>query len=384
MQYDNPELTFSGERLRVRYTLHGLNEADAYRIAEFICVEQTVEFPYELLPPGLLRDNMVGRVESFMPLPDSSYEVLISYAAESTGYELPQFLNVVFGNISFTPGVRLESLDLPPSLRAAFKGPRFGRKGIRELLGISSRPLTSTALKPMGQSPQQLAEMAYQCALGGIDIIKDDHGLSDQAFCPFEERVARCVEAIAKANQQTGYHCLYFPCISGPMEKFLAKVRFAKSAGADGLMLMPAFSGLDMIRMLAEDDTVGLPIMFHPGFLGTYRRTPEFGISPYVLHGQLSRLMGADISIFPHYEGRFAPPQEECRLAAEGTCVPMGDIKPNLPSPGGGVRPEFFEEMRDFYGPDTVFLVAGNLHRHGPDLVESSRHFRAVVESLGE
>lgn len=382
MEYNNPNLTFSGERLKVRYTLHGLDEADARKIAEFICVEQTVEFPYELLPPGSLRDNMVGHIESFNQLADGTYEVLISYAAESTGYELPQFLNVVFGNISFTPGIRVESLDLPPSLTTAFKGPRFGRQGIRELLGVSSRPLTSTALKPMGLSPQQLAEMAYQCALGGIDIIKDDHGLSDQAFSPFEERVPRCVEAIAKANRETGYRCLYFPCISGRMESFLEKVRFAKNAGADGLMLMPAFSGLDMMRMLAEDDTIGMPIMFHPGLLGTYRRTPEFGLSPYVLHGQLSRLMGADITIFPHYEGRFAPPREECRLAAEGTAVAMGHIKPNLPSPGGGVRPEFFREMRDFYGPDAVFLVAGNLHRHGPDLVESSRHFREVVEGL--
>jgi ribulose-bisphosphate carboxylase large chain len=31
--------------------------------------------------------------------------------------------------------------------------------------------------------------MAHACALGGIDIIKDDHGLSDQPFCRYEERV---------------------------------------------------------------------------------------------------------------------------------------------------------------------------------------------------
>jgi ribulose-bisphosphate carboxylase large chain len=150
------------------------------------------------------------------------------------------------------------------------------------------------------------------------------------------------------------------------------------------LMIMPAFSGLDTIRMVAEDDSIGMPVMFHPGFLGTYRRSPVFGISPFVLHGQLSRLMGADITIFPHYGGRFSPPQIECRLATDGTSVPMHHIKPNLPSPGGGVRPEHFEDMRSFYGPDAVFLAAGNLHRQGSNLIENSRHFRNTVEKLSD
>jgi hypothetical protein len=37
-----------------------------------------------------------------------------------------------------------------------------------------------TALKPMGSTTAELAKMAYDFAKGGIDIIKDDHGLADQ------------------------------------------------------------------------------------------------------------------------------------------------------------------------------------------------------------
>lgn len=380
----NPDLTFTGERFRVSYTLNEYEEDDARQMAAFICVEQTIEFPHDLVPPGAMHDLMVGQVESFAPRGDSCFEVVISYANEASGMELPQLLNVVFGNISFTPGVRVERLELPPGLANAFRGPRFGRQGVRDLMGVYDRPLTSTALKPMGLSAGQMAEMAYRCALGGIDIVKDDHSLSDQDYCPFRERISRCVEAVAKANRQTDYRCLYFPCISGRMEEFHQKVAFARDAGADGLMIMPAFSGLDTLRLVAEDDAVGLPVIFHPGFLGTYRRSGEFGLSPFVLHGQLSRLMGADISIFPHYGGRFAPPQEECQLALDGTSVPMHHIKANLPSPAGGVRPEHFPDMRDFYGRDAIFLVASNLHRHGPDLVESSRRFRAVAEELAD
>lgn len=376
----NPEVQFSGERFRVRYTLNGYSEEDARMIAGFICVEDTIEYPHELVTPGEYHDQMVGQVENFQGLPEGRYQVLISFAVETTGFELPQLLNVIYGNITFIPGIRVEELDLSPALLNTFQGPRYGRQGIRDLVQVPKRPLVSTALKPMGLSPVQLAEMAFQCALGGIDIIKDDHGLTDQAFAPYRERVPRCAEAVKEANQRTGYHSVYFPAVNGRMEEFWEKAYYAKESGADGIMLMPGLCGYDTARMLTEDDNLGLPVMFHPGFLGTYYMNPDVGIAPYVLNGQLPRLAGADITIFPHYAGRFAPPQEQCRQSEEATRVEMGGFKQVMPSPGGGVKPEFVADMADFYGLDVICLAAGNLHRLGPDLVENSRIFRRHAE----
>jgi ribulose-bisphosphate carboxylase large chain len=376
----NPPVRFSGERFRVKYTLTGYTEEDARMIADFICVEDTIEYPHELVAPGEYHDQMVGQVESFQPSGGDRFEVLISFAVETTGFELPQLLNVIYGNITFIPGIRVDELDLAPSLLDSFKGPRFGRQGIRELAGVPKRPLVSTALKPMGLSAAQLAEMAYQCALGGIDIIKDDHGLTDQSYSPYRERIPRCAEAIKKANQETGCQALYFPTLNGRMEEFWEKAYFARDNGADGVMVMPGLCGWDTARMLTEDDNFGLPVMFHPGFMGTYYSSPDFGIAPYVLNGQLPRLAGADITIFPHFAGRFAPPQEECRQTEIATRVEMGSYKQVMPSPGGGVKPEFVGDMADFYGLDVICLAAGNLHRLGPDLVENSRVFRRHAE----
>jgi ribulose-bisphosphate carboxylase large chain len=224
--------------------------------------------------------------------------------------------------------------------------------------------------------------MAYTCAFGGIDIIKDDHSLSFQRFSPFRKRVPPIVEAIKKANQKTGYHTMYFANISGPVDEIIEHAHFAKQAGVDGLMLLPGLYSLEFFRRIAEDDDLGLPMMFHPGLLGTYRITPYSGISTFVLHGQLSRLCGADISIFPHYGGRFSPPEESSRLAMEGTGVPMHNLKTNLPCPGGGVKAEYFEEMANFYGKDAVFLAAGNLHRHAENLHDASRDYRKIIETL--
>ncbi|MCK5347579.1 MAG: ribulose 1,5-bisphosphate carboxylase large subunit, partial [Candidatus Heimdallarchaeota archaeon] len=75
----NPEVQFSGERFLVWYTLSGYNEEDARMIAQFICVEDTIEYPHELVAPGDYHDQMVGQVELFNALDNSKHQVKISY-----------------------------------------------------------------------------------------------------------------------------------------------------------------------------------------------------------------------------------------------------------------------------------------------------------------
>ena len=101
---------------------------------------------------------------------------------------------------------------------AAFPGPRFGSAGLRALVGVPTGALIQTALKPQGSSTAQLAEMAYQLALGGIDVIKDDHGLANQTWSPFEERVTACCAAVAKANSETG-KCVNPPHLTSPQSR---------------------------------------------------------------------------------------------------------------------------------------------------------------------
>src|SRR5581483_3523011 len=199
---------YSGERLTAIYLLTG-NESEARAKAQDLTLEQTVELPDALVTDATIRANIIGRIEELTPLASDSYSAKISFAIETFGAELTQLLNVVFGNISLKPGIRLERIELFPSLEKIFRGPRFGRVGLREFLNVPERPLLCTALKPMGMSVEELANLAYQLTLGGIDIIKDDHGLANQPFAPFEERVARCAEAVARANQDCGGHSVY-------------------------------------------------------------------------------------------------------------------------------------------------------------------------------
>ncbi len=253
----------SGERFKVHYRLTG-NRDEAAEKARDICLEQTVEFPGDLLPAGDIPDHIVGRVESLESADADHWDAVISYAVEAAGGELTQFLNVIFGNISIKAGIRLERLELPVSLLRHFKGPRFGREKLRALLDVPQRPLLCTALKPMGLSASDLADHAYKFALGGIDIIKDDHGLADQPFSPFRERVERCVEAVDRANQESGRKCMYVANVSAAADQVIDKALFAKNAGAGGLLVSPGLVGLDTMRQIADDERIGLPILSHP------------------------------------------------------------------------------------------------------------------------
>ena len=371
---------YSGERFQVIYALaRCADEREARTRARDICVEQTVEFPAELVPAGLVRDHVFGRLEGLEAVADGRWHARISFAVESAGAELTQLLNVVFGNVSLQPGVRVERLELPDVILRGLPGPRFGRAGLRALCDAPERPLLCTALKPMGLSPTQLADLAYQLALGGVDLVKDDHGLADQRFCPFRERVARCAEAVHRANAETGGRTLYLPNVSGDADRLLRRADFARGAGAGGLLVAPGLVGFDAMRGLAADDTLDLPILSHPAMQGSFCVDPDHGISHYALFGQLHRLAGADTIIFPNYGGRFSFSPAECRALTAGVCAPMGPIEPALPAPAGGMTLARVPEMLSFYGRDVVLLIGGDLHRQG-DLVGACRRFRALVD----
>ncbi|MGH2523908.1 MAG: RuBisCO large subunit C-terminal-like domain-containing protein [Anaerolineales bacterium] len=374
-------IKLSGERFRVIYRLAG-SEVEAREKAQGICLEQTVEFPADLVPEGDIRDHVVGQIEAFERVAEDRFQAVISYALETSGFDLPQLLNVIFGNTSLKPGVRVERLDLPESLLRAFKGPRFGRAGVRYRLDVPQRPLLCTALKPMGLPSQALAHLAYQFALGGIDIIKDDHGLADQPFAPFRERVLRCAEAVARANRETGLKCIYVPNVTGPADQVVPNARFAKEAGAGGLLISPGLAGFDTMRRMADDDRIALPIMSHPAWQGSFAIHPDQGISHYALFGQIARLAGADASIYPNYGGRFSFSRAECVSIVEGVATPMAGIKPIFPAPGGGMGLARVPEMLECYGREVIFLIGGGLHQHGSDLVENCRTFSRLVEKM--
>ena len=350
--------------LIVRYRLASPDASHAMAQARELCVEQTVEFPAELLVVGELPAALVASVVA-LERDETGFLATIHYQPQVVGSELTQLLNVIFGNSSLKPGIRVEEIGLPEVLLKDYLGPRHGAAGLRALCGAKDRALLCAALKPMGLSPHQLAELAAALVAGGVDLIKDDHGLVDQAFCPFNDRVACCAEAVREANARHGMRARYAPNISADAEQLPQRLALAREAGVGAVMIAPGLIGWDSARRISERAAPDLAVLAHPALLGAFVAERSHGIAPAVLFGTLMRLLGADATIFPHAGGRFSFSECDCRQLAQQATAPLGRLRSVMPVPAGGMTVDRIDELLAVYGREVMVLIGGDLHREG-------------------
>ena len=368
-------------RFSVTYWIGATDEASAHTRALEIAVEQTVEIPRDIVPAGYIEDEILGRLESLTPDTDTrgGYLARISYSDDDIGDDLPQLLNIIFGNSSIRTETRIESLQLSEGIRALCPGPAFGTAGLRHRTGVATGPILMSAIKPVGLSTAELARLAHQFALGGMDYVKDDHGLANQKTAPYAERLKACVAAIGDANARTGFTTTYVPNITGPADLIFERAWMAKEQGAGGIMLAPSLVGFDVSRSLAADPDFGLPIVSHPTFGGPNVITPTTGFSHRFFFGTLQRLIGVDAAIYPNFGGRFSFSRDECLSIVDGCSADLGGLKPILAAPGGGMTFERVPEMRAAYGDEVMYLVGGALLRETADLPAACRRLAEAV-----
>jgi ribulose-bisphosphate carboxylase large chain len=356
----------SDASLRVTYLVRAAAGDIAAR-AEALMLEQTVELPRA----AAARDpwvaaHILGRVERIAAVGDGTHRVTIAQPLATTAGDPAQLLDVLFGNSSLQPDVVLADVELPDAAFDWLPGPRAGIAGLRAIAGVTGRPLVATALKPMGLRPAQLAALCGTFARAGIDLVKDDHGLADHPFCPFEARVEACLRAVEEAARDTGRRALYVPNLIGTPRQVHRQLAFAREAGVRAVMVSPMLTGLPLLHELATLAD-GLPIVAHPAFGGVLR-----ALEP-VLFGKLFRWFGADAVIFPHAGGRFSYSPETCAALAAELRAPHPRVRPALPAPAGGIKVERVAELLEFYGPDCILLVGGSLYEAGDSLFERTR-----------
>jgi len=363
-------------RLLVTYQFTGSNPRE---VADALRVEQTIEFPNDLAPQWI-QEEVVGKIENIESHTSNIHVFTISYNLGVTGNELPQFLNVVWGNASLFPGIRVIDLVIPNEFLAHFKGPRFGVAGLRSLFGAKHRPLITTALKPMGSDSRTLASMAATLSHAGFDLIKDDHSLANQPWAVWRERVKAVSDAVNEANSKSGSKTLYAPSLNLPFDQIHDAAYAAKEFGAGALLVLPGISGFDAMRALAENDDLALPIQAHPAMLGSHIINKENGIGHGILLGTIARLAGADVTIFPNAAGRFSFTREECLAIRDRAQNYLGDLKQIWVAPAGGMTLERIPEMVEMYGRDTALLIGGALSRG--NLAENAEKMRNLVAGL--
>jgi ribulose-bisphosphate carboxylase large chain len=334
--------------------------------ARAIAVEQSVEMPVAAIDDDFVKSEIVGRVEAIRDLANGQFEVRITLAAATVGGDAGQLINMLYGNSSIHDDVVLNDVELPSDLVQGFGGPRHGLHELRRRVGAHGRALTCSALKPQGLPADKLADLARKFAQGGIDYIKDDHGLADQAYSPFAARVAAIAEALA------GRPTRYVPSLSGDLDAMRAQIAIAAGAGIDTVMVAPVIAGFSNFHALVREHR-GMAFMAHPTMAGAAR------VAPPLLIGKLFRLLGADAVVFPNHGGRFGYAPETCGRLARAALADWGGLRPAVPVPAGGMTPARVPEMLDFYGADIMLLIGGGLLAARERLTEETAAFVAAV-----
>jgi ribulose-bisphosphate carboxylase large chain len=144
--------------MRASYRLRA-DESEVKGRAEALLYEQTVELPPAAVEDPYVRGEVLARLEGIETEGRGSHRIRVAYPDLATALDPAQILNVLFGNSSMHPDLELVDVELSPATSAALGGPRQGSGGLRKLVDVQDRPLTCTALKPMGLPTRELARL---------------------------------------------------------------------------------------------------------------------------------------------------------------------------------------------------------------------------------
>ena len=329
--------------------------------------------------------DLDGSVEDLVELPDGGYLTRICFPHEifEKG-NIPQYLSVIAGNLfglGKLEAVRLLDIDLPENLCGC--GPKFGIEGVRKIVGteVSGRPHIGTIIKPkVGLNPKDTAQVAYEAALGGLDLIKDDETLTNQTFCPLFERLEAVMDALDRAKDETGKQVLYAVNVTTGGDRIVELAHKAVSAGANMLMVDVLTAGFSAIQALAEDAAINVPIHVHRTMHGALTRNPHHGIAMRPI-AKLVRSAGGDQLHTGSVSGKMGSKAGEVIADNIEITKLLSYLKPVFPVSSGGLHPGKVAAEISKLGTDIILQAGGGIHGHPEGTTAGTRAMLQAAEA---
>jgi len=299
---------------------------------------------------------------------------------------VPQILSVIAGNLfglEGLKGVRLEDVAFPRGMLRAFKGPKFGIPGLRKALKRPDKPLVGTIVKPkIGLPPRDMADFVYEAGMGGLTNSKDDETLSNQRFCPLEDRVVAIAEAIDRVKAETGHVMMHAINVSTRGDRILEVAERAQELGASELMVDVFTCGFTAVQVLAEDPSIQLPIHVHRTMHAAITRNKDLGVSMAVF-SKLVRMCGGDAL----HVGTFGVGKMKSSAAEDHTnqraCVgPELPYERVMPVCSGGMHPALIEPLVKITGTDVQIQAGGGVAGHPRGVRAGARAMVQAVDAV--
>ncbi len=281
---------------------------------------------------------------------------------------MPNIFSSVAGNVFGLKEVkklRLVDIHFPLKILRSFKGPKHGIKGVRSVLSVKERPLVGTIIKPkLGLRTEDHADVAYEAWAGGCDVVKDDENLSSQRFNPFNERLSATLNALDRAEDETGETKVYMVNVTAETEEMIRRAELVESSGGRYVMvdiLTVGYSGLQTLR----NQDFKLVMHAHRAGHAAITRDPRHGISMPVI-AKAVRAIGVDQLHVGTAVGKMGEVREEVERNIAVLKQDMGGLKDVFPVASGGLYPTVVPELLEIFGKDVICQAGGGVHGH-PD-----------------
>jgi ribulose 1,5-bisphosphate carboxylase large subunit-like protein len=260
---------------------------------------------------------------------------------------------------------RLTDFSIPQAMMDKFPGPAFGISGTRELVGLTNEELMiGTIVKPTaGLTPEEVADFAYQAALGGICFIKDDEKMMNPPYCPLGKRVKAVSAALKRAKEETGQKVLYAAHITTTPDCIINRALEALENGATALMVNFFAAGLSSLQLLRQHPDIDVPVYAHCGGREAYGRATGQGISASVIV-KMVRLLGGDYFRAGMHASYLVDTDEDIETMHEAATGSWCPLNPILPAVSGGLNPTTIGVNVSRLGRDNLFLAGTGILSH--------------------
>ncbi|MCX6115945.1 MAG: RuBisCO large subunit C-terminal-like domain-containing protein [Proteobacteria bacterium] len=357
----------------VTYSFPALDKEKARATAVQIASGQTLGYVPESLEQYKFH---IARVVEVAPIEiDGRWSAVIAFPGHLFGPDISGILTVVFGKISFSPGIRLEMMTCDETYLGNLKGPKIGFSGIKNLLGVSdASPLLMAILKPgLGISDAKLAEHYTELVESGTHLVKDDEVRVDLKI----EDALKRLEAILNRSSGKG---MYVMALNGPAFELRHRALTLQSAGAKAFLVCPYTYGVSVFQSLCSDNDIKVPIFAHPALTGALDAL-QSGIASRVTLGVLMRWAGADAVLFPSPYGSIALPVKECQAIHESLMSPLPRLLTTASVPSAGIMPHMVSQLKADFGSQIVVNAGTGMARSGNSLSEGVLKFKNEIKN---
>jgi ribulose-bisphosphate carboxylase large chain len=277
--------------------------------------------------------------------------------------------------------LRLEDLRIPVALVTTYQGPPAGIQVERDRLNKYGRPLLGATLKPkLGLSARNYGRACYELLAGGLDFTKDDENITSQPFMRWRDRYQFVMEAVGKAEQETGERKGHYLNVTAPdCELMLERAEFARELGSPIIMhdyLVAGFAAHTTLSKWCRRN--GMLLHVHRALHAVLDRQKDHGIHFRVLAKWL-RLAGGDhlhagtvvgklegerettLGVVDLLRENFVPANRARGLYFDQDWASLPAV---LPAASGGIHVWHMPALVEIFGDDSVLQFGGGSAGH--------------------